>query len=177
MTAMVEITIDLVATNKVMRVVYYLLITLSLAFNVYCVGQCTALSVFGTSLSLRGPDGSMIRAVDGMFAERYQVFRSFAAGLGCLLMGMTVGAWLLMDPEAAVLADFVLIFCLHKLYSQGKRLHRRFNYTEDDSVNFDEILNIGTPTLAGVRGFAQRVVGGGAAAAAGEDIELGLGQG
>ena len=28
---------------------------------------------------------------------------------------------------------------------QGKRLYTRFNYTEDDSVNFDDILRLGTP--------------------------------
>jgi hypothetical protein len=41
------------------------LVVFSLSCNLYCVGQTTALAVFGLSLSLRGPDGSMIRAVDG----------------------------------------------------------------------------------------------------------------
>ena len=46
------------------------LIVISLACNIYCVGQTTTLAVCGTSLSLRGPDGSMIRAVDGMYVAR-----------------------------------------------------------------------------------------------------------
>eukprot|EP00039_Didymoeca_costata_P017137 m.315110 g.315110 ORF g.315110 m.315110 type:complete len:158 (+) comp16496_c1_seq29:234-707(+) len=73
MTAFAEMYIPPEAP-RILKFIYFTLVTFSLSANLYCVGQTTTLSVFGTSLSLRGPDGSMIRAVDGMYAERRQVF-------------------------------------------------------------------------------------------------------
>ena len=130
---------------------------ISLACNIYCVGQTTTLAVCGTSLSLRGPDGSMIRAVDGMYvtsrrpltgfpvsthrisnfqsppatatqshsqsysstlpkhthtscryAERLQVFRSFAIGLFTLLLGIMFASWIVMDVEAALASSCII---------------------------------------------------------------------
>ena len=44
----------------------------------------------------------MITAVDGMFAERRQVFRTFAIGLFSLLIGMVFGSWIiLVQPLSA----------------------------------------------------------------------------
>lgn len=39
---------------------YYSFVVLSLGMNLSCVSSTTALSVFGTGLALRGPDGSMV---------------------------------------------------------------------------------------------------------------------
>lgn len=35
----------------------------------------TCITVMGTGLALRGPDGSMVRAVEGMYKQRAIVFR------------------------------------------------------------------------------------------------------
>ena len=87
MTALVEITIP-PGTNRIVKFFYFSLCCVSLCCNLYIVSQTTTLSVAGTSLSLRGPDGAMIRAVDGMFAERKQVFGIFAIGVfvSCAVM-------------------------------------------------------------------------------------------
>lgn len=60
MTALVEMNVS-PDSNRVVKFFYFNLCSLSLCCNIYCVSQTTSLAVAGTSLSLRGPDGSMIR--------------------------------------------------------------------------------------------------------------------
>ena len=52
----------------------------SLAANVLCLGLTTIIVVQGASLSTRGPEGSMIRAVDGIYALRRRCFALFYVG-------------------------------------------------------------------------------------------------
>eukprot|EP00038_Savillea_parva_P011772 m.200024 g.200024 ORF g.200024 m.200024 type:complete len:240 (-) comp20935_c0_seq1:194-913(-) len=158
MTALVEISLPQ-DSNRVLTFFYFNLCTLSLCCNVYCVSQTTALAVAGTSLSLRGPDGSMIRAVDGMFAERFQVFRSFAIGLFSLLGGMFFGVIIIMGhvPEAAVSCTIVICYAIWAVYNQCKRVFERFQYDENDSTSFDDLLDL---PMSLPRHAAQRVMGG-----------------
>eukprot|EP00041_Stephanoeca_diplocostata_P000929 m.17883 g.17883 ORF g.17883 m.17883 type:complete len:228 (+) comp11334_c0_seq2:212-895(+) len=141
MTAFVEISIP-PEVNRVLKFFYFTAVMISLSMNVYCVSQTTTLSVCGTSLSLRGPDGSMIRAVDGMYAERAQVFRSFAIGLMSLLVSMMFGSWIIMDMEAAAGCNLILMYALWTLYDNCSRLFKRFQFDEAESTSFDDILNM-----------------------------------
>ena len=62
MTAFAEMTItpsfgedgSMNAHHRFLQFIYYTLVVISLSSNLYCVSQTTTLSVFGTSLSLRG---------------------------------------------------------------------------------------------------------------------------
>ena len=49
-------------SNRVLLFCFYASLVFSLSANVLCVGKTTLLSVFGTSLAMRGPDGAMISA-------------------------------------------------------------------------------------------------------------------
>ena len=61
-------------TNRATKFAYYVSSIVSLAANILCVANTTFLSVWGTGLAMRGPDGSMARAVDGMYQLRRNVF-------------------------------------------------------------------------------------------------------
>ena len=50
--------------------------------------------IFGPALALRGPDGSMARAVEGMYTERKWAMRFYGLGLLNLLLAGVVLAWL-----------------------------------------------------------------------------------
>lgn len=52
----------------------------------------------GTSLAMRGPDGSMMRAVNGMYQLREQVFALFGVGMMSLLLMAVLGSWILLEP-------------------------------------------------------------------------------
>ena len=58
-TGLIEFQIP-TETNRVLQFMYYFLCITSLGMNLNCVSSTTALSVFGTGLALRGPDGSMV---------------------------------------------------------------------------------------------------------------------
>ena len=54
--------------------------------QVYCVINTTFLIIWGPGLALRGPEGSMKRAVEGMLQERQQVYQAFGLGLFALML-------------------------------------------------------------------------------------------
>lgn len=60
---------------------FFVSTVVSLAANLQCVASTTCVSVWGSSLALRGPDGSVLKAVENMFAERRRIFSLFASGV------------------------------------------------------------------------------------------------
>ena len=60
--------------SRAIKFVYYTTIVAAFCANILVVAQSTALSVLGSSIALRGPDGSMISATDSMYQERKPVF-------------------------------------------------------------------------------------------------------
>ena len=65
MTALVEFGAP-ESASRCLKFLFYVSVVASLAANVLCVGQTTLLSVYGSSLATRGPDGAMVQAVDGI---------------------------------------------------------------------------------------------------------------
>mmetsp|Transcript_30949 Transcript_30949/g.39851 ORF Transcript_30949/g.39851 Transcript_30949/m.39851 type:complete len:212 (-) Transcript_30949:761-1396(-) len=128
-------------TNRLLQFFYYVSVVLSLAMNLSCVSATTALSVMGTSLALRGPDGSMVRAVDGMYLERAQIFATFGFGLFCTITAAIFASIIIMQPETACICSLTLLFCMQRIYYQGKRIFSKFRFEEDEGVNFDDILS------------------------------------
>ena len=59
---------------RVLKFLYYVTIVSAFCANILVVGQTTILSVMGASLALRGPDGSMMTATNGIYEERSIVF-------------------------------------------------------------------------------------------------------
>lgn len=66
--------------------------------QVHCVCVTTFITVWGGGLALRGPDGSMMAACDGMIEERRQVFTSFGLGVLSFLAAATALSWIVMPP-------------------------------------------------------------------------------
>ena len=89
-------------TNRATKFAYYVSSIVSLAANILCVANTTFLSVWGTGLAMRGPDGSMARAVDGMYQLRRNVFALFGLGMMALLVTAIFGSWILMNVEAGL---------------------------------------------------------------------------
>ena len=58
-----------------------------------CVCNCTFCSMCGPGLALRGPDGSMHEAVEGMQAERAETFLFFAYGIVCIHLALCAAVW------------------------------------------------------------------------------------
>jgi len=59
----------------------HLFVTISICANLMCTASTTFVSVWGSGKALRGKDGSMFEAVDGMNDERAFIFTCFGAPL------------------------------------------------------------------------------------------------
>ena len=82
----------------------HLCVTISICANLMCTASTTFVSVWGSGKALRGKDGSMDEAVDGMHAERAFIFSCFGVGLITTLLALMSAAWILMTLEVAFVA-------------------------------------------------------------------------
>ena len=78
----------------VCETLFYALTSMSIGFNILTLCICVYSMIFGPALALRGPDGSMARAVDGMYTERKWALRFYGFGLLNLMFSGVVLAWL-----------------------------------------------------------------------------------
>ena len=76
------------------EVMFYALVSTSIGFNMLTLCISVWSMIFGPGLALRGPEGSMARAVDGMYVERKWALRSYGFGLVSLMLAGVVLAWL-----------------------------------------------------------------------------------
>eukprot|EP00620_Florenciella_sp_RCC1587_P001715 CAMPEP_0182601670 /NCGR_PEP_ID=MMETSP1324-20130603/91602_1 /TAXON_ID=236786 /ORGANISM="Florenciella sp., Strain RCC1587" /LENGTH=127 /DNA_ID=CAMNT_0024819583 /DNA_START=484 /DNA_END=867 /DNA_ORIENTATION=- len=79
----------------------------------------------GTDLAYRGDDGSMSRAINGMYEERKWVLRIFYCGLSCTISAVGSLAW-------AKLREYVSVYCVVVLFCfcVGTVLYVRFSVRE-----------------------------------------------
>lgn len=125
---------------RALKFVYYIMITAAFCANILVVGQTTVLSVLGSALALRGPDGSMMTATDGLYNERKSVFWSFGFGLGATVGSVVLCVWLILSPEAAVVCMSITIFTAFQMYKNYLRVTGMFEFKEEDTVDFTDIF-------------------------------------
>lgn len=126
---------------RALKFIYYIMILCAFCANMIVVSHTTALSVLGAGLALRGPDGSMVTATDGLYDERISVFTAFAIGLACTVGSVVVCVWLILHWEAALICMTLSIYTVVKIYQNYRRVVRRFVFDEDETVNFDDIFS------------------------------------
>ena len=125
--------------SRALKFFFYLTMMLSLAANVLCVANTTLLSVWGTGLAMRGPNGSMIRAVDGMYRLRRDVFVLMSVGMvSSLLMGI-FGAWILFEAAPALALSGILAASIYAVIRAQRYLYRLFYYRDDEATSFEDI--------------------------------------
>mmetsp|Transcript_2319 Transcript_2319/g.6082 ORF Transcript_2319/g.6082 Transcript_2319/m.6082 type:complete len:226 (+) Transcript_2319:91-768(+) len=140
LTSFVEI--DLPPNKPTAKTMLHTFVTLSICSNFVCVAMVTFVSVWGTGKALRGRDGAMDTAVDGMNAERTLIFSCFAMGvlatLGCLFSA----AWVLMETEIAIVSSVIVGSTMYLVVSEARRIRTLFFLDKADEVSFDELRDI-----------------------------------
>lgn len=126
---------------RVLKFLYYVMIVSAFCANMIVVSHTTTLSVLGAGLALRGPDGSMVTATDGLYEERRSVFYSFGVGLACTVGSLLMCVWLVLHWEAALVCMVVTLYTCVKIYGNYRRVVRRFGFDESETVNFDDIFH------------------------------------
>ena len=145
LTSFVEI--DLPPEKQIAKTLLHFFVTVSICINFVTVAMVTFVTVWGGGKALRGQDGSMDTAVDGMNNERAFIFTSFGVGvlatLGCLFSA----AWVLMEPEIAAVASCLVLGTVYLVVSEARRIHQRFFLDADETISFTELQAI-YPQLA-----------------------------
>jgi len=118
----------------------HLFVTTSICANLLCTASTTFVSVWGSGKALRGKDGSMDQAVDGMHAERAFIFSCFGVGLITTLMALMSAAWILMTFEVAMVASAGISWAIFIIVRQASRLSSKFGLSREEVVSFADIM-------------------------------------
>ena len=144
--------------SRAIKFVYYTTIVAAFCANILVVAQSTALSVLGSSIALRGPDGSMISATDSMYQERKPVFLAFGVGLTATVLSVISAVWLVLSPEAAIVCVSITMFTMMRMHRAWLRINRSFGFDESETVDFSDIFEgpaaiMGVSTRGSARGW------------------------
>ena len=127
--------------GRCLKFFYYITIVSAFCANMLVVSQTTVLSVLGAGLALRGPDGSMMTATDGLYEERTSVFAVFGIGLACTFGSVLLCVWLILHWEAALVCMGITLITCRKVYMNYRRVCTRFDYDESETVDFKDIFD------------------------------------
>jgi hypothetical protein len=139
---------------KVLKTLYYGIIVSAFCANMLVVSHTTALSVLGAGLALRGPDGSMMTATDGMYEERRTVFLIFGTGLALTVGSVLISVWLLLPAPSALLCWLISLVTCRSIYTNYLRVCKRFGFDESETVDFRDIME--GPAVASLTRLFQR---------------------
>lgn len=126
---------------RTLKFIYYILITSAFCANILVVAQTTILSVLGASLALRGPDGSMMTATDGLYQERAIVFKAFGHGLVLTIGSVVMCVWLHLHWEASLVCCAIAVFTIHRMRETYYRIIKKFDFDESLTVDFNDIFD------------------------------------
>jgi hypothetical protein len=93
--------------------------------------------IFGPGLAIRGPDGSMSRAVEGMYAERKWALRFFWIGLFFIMLsGISLG-WLKYHVKTALTMTVIFVIFIGLFFFYIKYITRpRFRFPKGNKMSF-----------------------------------------
>ena len=117
--------------SLVTRTMYFTLASTGLGLLLLACANCTLVNVLGVNLALRGPQGSVDRAVKEMEAERRTTFGCFGAGLICFHLTAMLYAIHTLHVGIAVVVSLILTTFVYLFYSNTKRIWRRFQVDLD----------------------------------------------
>ncbi len=140
-TCLIEIQIpqSLRLTHRSAVTFLHISAIISICANITCVSLCTITSIWGSGKALRGADGSMDEAVDGISKERNLIFNSFALGLGGILCTVLAACFILMDGATSYFACAVVLFTGFQIYSNSYRIFGKFDMPEALTVKLDDL--------------------------------------
>lgn len=135
-TCLIEISIP-PGADKYAVCFLHLLSVLSIAANITCVSLSTMTTIWGSSKALRGKDGSMDEAVDGISKERSLIFSSFAVGLAGNLATVMAACLVLMDPLTAGIGCAMIVYASAVIWKNSRRI--LFKFDLKDATRLDDL--------------------------------------
>jgi hypothetical protein len=121
---------------------FYMFTSIAMASSMHCVCNTTFITVWGPGLALRGPDGSIDRAIDGMVEERVQVFTSFGLALLSFQLAAMMAGWMTMPLEISLATTTVSLLAVMMVGYFGRRVFLRFAIPKDRETRLDDLSEL-----------------------------------
>ncbi|KAH8074131.1 hypothetical protein JL720_10683 [Aureococcus anophagefferens] len=111
---------------------------ISIGFNILTMAISSWCMIFGPGLAIRGPDGSMSRAVAGMYQERKWALRFFWLGIAFIILSGVALGWVKFDPYISVTMTVIFLGFLSFMVYYMTRVTRppaapRFRFPKEHS--------------------------------------------
>ena len=105
--------------NAVTQTLYLIVTTLIMGLELLTVVNATLCAILGPGLALRGPDGSMHNAVQGMMTHYRFTLACFTVGLICFMLSALLYAWMQFDWTLSLPMTLLIIYFLFILYARA----------------------------------------------------------
>lgn len=94
--------------------------------------------VYGQGLAIRGPKGSLVRAVEGMVIEQRQVVASFLICLASMILSTVANFFVMFDVILASISSVVILLYFYYSLQSIARIFNRFNFEkENEGMTFE----------------------------------------
>ncbi len=140
-TCLIEISLPDDA-NPIAKSFLHLAAIFSICSNITCVSLSTITNIWGSGKALRGKDGSMDEAVEGINSERGLIFKSFACGLAGNLCTVLGACGLIMEYPVSLVAGGIVLYTAWLIYMNALRIQKKFYLVE--AVRLDDLTNFPT---------------------------------
>ena len=120
---------------------------ISICANITCVSLATITIIWGSGKALRGKEGSMDEAVEGISNERARIFNSFALGLAGNLVTVMASCIIIMKPPVSYFAIFIVLYTGTIIAIGANRIQKKFQLIE--TVHLDDLTNYSTGGRSG----------------------------
>ena len=115
---------------RVFADLYWVGCAATFATAIYTLFSTMLCNVFGPGLALRGPLGSMVKAVNGMFDEQHAILYSFVLSIVAFAIMMTVYFWMVMTTIGAATGTIIVFLSSFVWYHYCVRIVNRFQWNE-----------------------------------------------
>mmetsp|Transcript_9271 Transcript_9271/g.28056 ORF Transcript_9271/g.28056 Transcript_9271/m.28056 type:complete len:225 (-) Transcript_9271:209-883(-) len=112
--------------DAVTQTLYLVVTTLIMGLELLTVVNATLCAILGPGLALRGPDGSMHTAVNGMMTHYKFTLMCFATGLICFMLSALLYGWMQFSWKLALPMTILICYFLYKIFTYFIRIYRRF---------------------------------------------------
>ena len=128
-------------SEYVLKLLYLLMTTTAMCLELIAVMNTTLLSMMGPGLALRGPDGAMDKAVEGLALEYRNIFLAFALGITFFLFSAVVfvfeetGEGGSFDWLQSVLMFLIFFVTIRAAVKSCKRIYKKFRIRAEHAVS------------------------------------------
>ena len=116
--------------ERLLKSWFWISCTLTIVFGIHCTITASVSLVYGLGLAIKGPLGSMVRAIKGMEKASKIVYRTFLYSVIGFLVVNTATFWMVAYFWEAVACTFILGSCGIITFYHALEVQRRFYYPE-----------------------------------------------